>query len=386
VSEVDVYLTDPLVADSDGDGLSDGDEVNTHSTDPLVADTDGDGRSDGDEVNVTFTDPLTPDPPPYMLNTNSDTDSGSDIFVAVETDGFGNWVTAWRSNDDLSGTIEMDYDILTARSSNNGISWTAPVALNTNAETDGAVDFWPPVLRTNRSGVWIAAWPSQSDLGGTIGLDQDILFARSRDNGATWSAPSPIDANAATDSGTDDRVTLGYGDGVFVALWQSDDGASGPDLEIRMSRSTDGGLTWSPGVLLSSNAADDSRPTVASDGMGNWVAVWQSDDSLLGGDGDLLASRSSDGGAIWTAPAVLNSNALSDLGSDERPRLATDGFGTWLVVWDSDDDLEGTIGTDRDILFARSSDEGATWTDPAALDIAAFTDTGDEINPDRRRT
>ena len=43
-------FTDPLNADTDGDGLSDGDEVNVHGTDPLLRDTDGDGLPDGWEV------------------------------------------------------------------------------------------------------------------------------------------------------------------------------------------------------------------------------------------------------------------------------------------------------------------------------------------------
>ncbi|MCF7816561.1 MAG: SUMF1/EgtB/PvdO family nonheme iron enzyme [Kiritimatiellales bacterium] len=42
--------TDPLVADSDADGLSDGDEVNTYGTNPLVADSDADGMPDGWEA------------------------------------------------------------------------------------------------------------------------------------------------------------------------------------------------------------------------------------------------------------------------------------------------------------------------------------------------
>ena len=42
--------TDPLNPDTDGDGLTDGDEVATYGTDPLVEDSDGDGVSDGDEV------------------------------------------------------------------------------------------------------------------------------------------------------------------------------------------------------------------------------------------------------------------------------------------------------------------------------------------------
>jgi hypothetical protein len=49
--------TDPHNADTDGDGLSDGDEVNIYHTNPLVADTDGDGIPDGVEI-ATGTDPL----------------------------------------------------------------------------------------------------------------------------------------------------------------------------------------------------------------------------------------------------------------------------------------------------------------------------------------
>lgn len=52
LSNYEEYLlgTDPLRADSDFDGLSDGDEVNVYDTDPLNPDTDGDGLSDGDEI------------------------------------------------------------------------------------------------------------------------------------------------------------------------------------------------------------------------------------------------------------------------------------------------------------------------------------------------
>lgn len=42
--------TNPEVADTDGDGLSDYEEVKIYHTDPLKADTDGDGYKDGDEV------------------------------------------------------------------------------------------------------------------------------------------------------------------------------------------------------------------------------------------------------------------------------------------------------------------------------------------------
>jgi hypothetical protein len=63
-------------------------------------------------------------------------------------------------------------------------------------------------------------------------------------------------------------------------------------------------------------------------------------------------AHSTDDGASWTAPAALNTNATDDSGDDSRPQITIDGGGSWVVVWDSADSLGGTIGTDSDILVA----------------------------------
>ncbi len=77
--EVNKYHTNPLKADTDGDGLSDGDEVMKYKTDPLKADTDGDGLSDGDEVMKYKTDPLKAD-------TDGDGLSDGDEVMKYKTD------------------------------------------------------------------------------------------------------------------------------------------------------------------------------------------------------------------------------------------------------------------------------------------------------------
>lgn len=59
--EIFVYNTDPLNADMDGDGLKEGDEIYTYRTDPKNPDTDGDGISDGDEVIKYATNPTKAD-------------------------------------------------------------------------------------------------------------------------------------------------------------------------------------------------------------------------------------------------------------------------------------------------------------------------------------
>ena len=83
----------------------------------------------------------------------------------------------------------------------------------------------------------------------------------------------------------------------------------------------------------------------------------------------------------WTAPAALNINPATDLGGDYRPQVTTDGAGHWVAVWQSDENLGSAIGTDYDILVARSADNGVTWTDPAALNTNAATDSGWDLDP-----
>ena len=53
--------TNPSLADSDGDGLGDGDEAEFYGTDPLLTDTDDDGLDDAEEVAVYGTNPFLAD-------------------------------------------------------------------------------------------------------------------------------------------------------------------------------------------------------------------------------------------------------------------------------------------------------------------------------------
>jgi hypothetical protein len=280
----------------------------------------------------------------------------------VTADGLGTWVAVWDSTDSLGGTIGTDGDILAARSTDGGVTWSAAAALDPNADSDAGDDYSPQVT-ADGLGTWVAVWDSTDALGGTIGRDGDILVARSTDGGATWSAAAALAPNADTDSGDDlfAQVTTD-GLGTWVAVWHSFDRLGPPigwDGDILVSRSTDGGASWSSPAALNTNAGndagDDLYPQLTTDGHGTWIATWDSADSLvqtIGTDGDILAARSTDGGVTWSAPAALNSNAGGDAGDDFTPQVATDGQGTWVAVWESSDTLGGTIGSDNDILRA----------------------------------
>jgi hypothetical protein len=86
--EVNTYHTDPLNPDTDGDGLTDGQEVNSYHTDPVNPDTDGDGLTDGQEVNVTHTDPLNPDTDGDGIPDGQDPDSLGSVLAGLPDNAF----------------------------------------------------------------------------------------------------------------------------------------------------------------------------------------------------------------------------------------------------------------------------------------------------------
>ena len=328
--------------------------------------------------------------PSAPLNSNAATDSGLDLFVRTATDGSGNWVAVWVSTDSLGGTIGSDEDILTAYSSDDGATWSAPARLNTNAGTDGTAADVAPAVATDGAGTWIAVWESRATIGG-IGSDEDILRAVSVDNGVNWSVPAPVNTNATTDSGNDMAPRIATDGATWIVVWSSTDtlgGTVAADLDIFVAASADAGATWSAVAPLNTNAATDAgsddAPTIVTDGAGVWVAAWESSDTLggtVGSDFDVLFARSVTGGATWTAPAALNSNAGGDSGADRQVALATDGAGVWVAAWRSTDKLGNTIGDDGDILRAVSETDGATWSAPAALNSNAASDSGDDRRP-----
>ncbi len=79
--------TNPGSPDSDGDGLDDGDEVGIHHTDPLDPDSDGDGLFDGAEVGQFFTNPLQADTDGDGFNDGEEVSEGSDPNQADDIPG-----------------------------------------------------------------------------------------------------------------------------------------------------------------------------------------------------------------------------------------------------------------------------------------------------------
>ncbi len=379
-----------------------------HDNNPQIA-TDGQGRwvtvwSSADEsgslsdrdIKVTRTTGATVgSAQAARLNTNSQVDLGDDVYPHVATDREGMWIVVWQSDDSLGGTIGTDNDILYARSSNGGVTWTAPTPLNTNAATDTGGDFFPRIAADGQ-GTWVVVWESVEPLASpNIGIDYDILFSRSTNNGQSWSPPAALNSDAATDDsmeGTDfapDVATDRHGN--WTVVWASPKtlgGMIGTDFDLLFARSTDGGASWTPRAALNTNAATDAEndhfPRLAADGFTNWLVVWESNDTLgntIGTDTDVLSALSTDDGATWSAPTPVNSFAPTDSNADARPVVGNDGTWNWLVAWMSENTLGGTVGSEWDILVSLSTDLGMTWTGALRLNESAAADSGLDLFP-----
>jgi hypothetical protein len=296
---------------------------------------------------------------PGPVNTNAAVDSGFDSNPQVASDGAGNWVAVWDSSDTLGGTIGDDPDILVATSDDNGVTWSAPAALNSDAPSDTLRDL-SAEIQTDGEGHWVAAWETLNDLGGGDFQDNDLVFARSDDNGATWTPRAPLHPSMLSDIGQDHLIQIETdGSGTWVAAWNSK--RVEPlvnNRDILSVRSYDNGLTWTAPADVRTDAATDPleeyAPQLVSDGRGNWVVVWDGQDDLNepnGLDFDTYVALSTDGAVSWLPATYLSDGGDSDSGGDARAQIATDRRGNWVMAWDSDETLGGQVGPDREILY-----------------------------------
>jgi hypothetical protein len=177
-----------------------------------------------------------------------------------------------------------------------------------------------PVIVSDGGSTWLAAWDSDKALGGQPRLDvgRDIYLCRSTDSGASWSAPSILNS----DSGS---------------------------------------------LPLLSNTA----PALATDGAGNWVCVWQAWGDSPDFRSDIRMARSTDGGATWGAPTCVSRIESPDPGYNSSAAVASGGADKWVIVWNSQDTLDGALPQGDNIFFARSTDGATTFSAPAVLNADA---------------
>ena len=296
--------------------------------------------------------------------------------ICVEEDRYIGWPTVCRlKNGELMAVFSGDRDqhvcpwgkVQMIRSSDNGESWSAPrtIANGPIDDRDAGIVQLPDgeilvVYFTSvayRDGLYTKAWPKGSERYGWRRHDEKLsdevragalgnFCVRSRDNGASWSAPGPIPLKGQTPHGP---ILLKDGTLFQIGRWftgsQQGAGEVGKTL-VSAERSRDGGRTWE--VLC--EAIPDMNGENAVPGRFHEPHIAELADGTLvaqvryhGPDGHLRQTVSSDGGNSWSPMAKVpllglppHLLALPDgkLVSVYGRRQANPGFGEFACISD----------------------------------------------------
>jgi len=134
----------------------------------------------------------------------------------------------------------------------------------------------------------------------------------------------------------------------------------------------DGGRTWTEYPIDFSGYTGTGDPSVAFDADG--VAYLATLGSANSNNPDVVVSRSSDGGRTWSKPVRVASGSGNLSGTDtfqDHPVLTAWGHGNVLVTWISY--LAGPHAVLRTVpmMDSLSRDDGVTWTAPASISGSA---------------
>ncbi len=279
-----------------------------------------------------------------------------------------------------------DADISFSTTMDGGATWTTPVAVNSDAFSDVAGDFSPDFLQLS-DGSLLVVWEGFD----SANVNDNIYFSRSTDLGATWSTRATIDPRFNDFGASDFSPHLKeIAPGKVIAVWMSRNfwqGASpaGSDDDIVYSISSDSGLTWSVPLLVNSNGLTDSdldrNPSVASDGMGRIVVVWEGRNFITpggstGADTDIIVATSTDMGVTWSDPVPLNTDAVANTDSDSDPDVVPFVNGSWFCTWSRFDGVR-SAGDILGVTFRVSSPGDTVYVDFAHAGV----ETGIQAEP-----
>jgi hypothetical protein len=130
--------------------------------------------------------------------------------------------------------------------------------------------------------------------------------------------------------------------------------------EINYIKSNNDGINWSPNSVLSDTDQYHSvMPSIYANGSGSIVAAWMDYKySPYPGTGDILMRLSPDSGLTWGPERqVTNTHYAWD------SNVVSVGD-TIHIIWTD----EGTGIAHRSIYYTRSTDNGATWSEPYWID------------------
>jgi hypothetical protein len=188
------------------------------------------------------------------------------------------------------------------------------------------------------------------------------LVASSLDGGKTWARSTMPGLSRCTGgtaiAGSDPWVSVG-GDGtVYFSGVAADDVSTDPATNaVDASHSGDGGRTWHTVATVTPPLQGNDQDSITGSPTlpGHAYAAWANFRFDFLTPNTIKFSRTSDGGVTWSPPVIMDEAGPFAL--DAVPKILVLPDGTLLAIF-VQADLATGIGT---ILAARSLDEGQTW-------------------------
>jgi hypothetical protein len=310
------------------------------------------------------------------ISTDNLTNGDSVHKTEVEPDSFawGNTIVSAFHVARRPGSIGWGSgDVGFATSTDGGVTWKhgnlPGLTVNYAGGKYGAAAD-PSVAYDAKHGEWLISTLPLAGLSSNSGLIGDVAVSRSTD-GLTWGNPINIDKTHLDDKNWTvcDNTASSPHYGNCYTEWDQAFGIG----DVLMSVSSDGGLTWSPGLASADHAGGlGGEPVVQPNGT---VIV-----PYEGGGIDVFSSTN--GGVSWgKSQAIATINSHFDGGGIRNPNLPSvgiDGAGKVFVLWS--DCRFRTSCSSNDIVMSSSSD-GKTWSAVARIPIDATSSTVDHFLP-----
>lgn len=284
---------------------------------------------------------------------------------------------AWRQNDSEFHYVD-DATIALAGDGRIAIAWAdnqrkdifvqvvdsaghRKLAAPVNVSRSPDVFSWLPRLVIDGPRVF-ALWQEIVFSGGSHG--GEIFFSRSSDGGRSFDAPINLSNSEGGDgkgrltadhwdNGSLDLVRAG--DGTLLAAWTEYGGT------LWFSRSTDGGAGFSAPVAVDAGTSKPARgPSLAAGSAGTVHLAW-----AVGEDAsaDIRMTTSRDGGKTFSPARIV----VDCGGHCDAPKIAVENDGTVHLVYDESG--EGPFGSSR-VRFTRRPAGASTFEAPRDLSSA----------------
>ncbi|MEZ4709775.1 MAG: sialidase family protein [Caldilineaceae bacterium] len=194
-----------------------------------------------------------------------------------------------------------------------------------------------------------------------------IFVSKSSDGGATWQVTNggrPVEEVGDFVQRVP-SIAVDADDVIHVIWYGTDAQFSGTnERQIKYVQSADGGASWSmwrnigPVMGYADDALWQEHPVIHIDAQNNLFVAWQGRDADYEEKSQIKWSRSTDGGVTWSAWRNISADPAR---SFSRPALLSTPDGQLYALAYAD----GQRG--MRILWTRSDDDGATWQEWAMV-------------------